>query len=144
MQCPACGSSTIATNNGTRTIQAPFGSVQTFTQNIKECLTCLSQGFEDDDAIDDAFDRSIKDSVPIMLDRLSMWKDPYIERVLGLPFETLKYWRSGKLLSSAGIALLRILATYPWILGVADEEFDAEAAREALALAAKNDKDCES
>ena len=47
-----------------------------------------------------------------------------IERALELPQRTISRWKANKELSSIGIALLRIIRTYPWILEVAEKKFD--------------------
>ena len=55
----------------------------------------------------------------------------YIERVLGLPQRTLTRWKK-KGASSSGITLMKFIETYPWMLKVADKNFDQSYARKEL------------
>ena len=56
-----------------------------------------------------------------------------MERVLGLPQRTMMRWKAGTFSDSAA-ALLRILATYPWMIDVADARFDPVYAQERVAI----------
>jgi DNA-binding transcriptional regulator YiaG len=47
----------------------------------------------------------------------------FFERVMELPIRTLTRWKTGDF-SSAALALLRIVKTYPWIIDIADHRFD--------------------
>lgn len=47
----------------------------------------------------------------------------HFERVLGLKFGTVRGWRKTGRVSAVDAALLRIVATYPWMLDVAEENF---------------------
>jgi hypothetical protein len=59
----------------------------------------------------------------------------YLERALSLPARTVTRWRDGEF-SAAPIALLRLVRTYPWLLGVAEGAFDPGiAAKEVVASA---------
>lgn len=46
----------------------------------------------------------------------------YIERALELEFGSLKKWANGKF-RNEDFALISIIASYPWLLEVADEQF---------------------
>jgi hypothetical protein len=59
-----------------------------------------------------------------------------MERVLGLPQRTFSQWRSSHEPAAAGLALLRFIRTYPWLLDVAAEGFSASAAKRSLFSAA--------
>jgi transcriptional regulator with XRE-family HTH domain len=59
----------------------------------------------------------------------------YIERALRLPQRTLARWKTGEF-SAPGIALLRLIRTYPWLLSVADDSFDPALARQTLIVEA--------
>jgi len=61
----------------------------------------------------------------------------YIERALDLPQRTLSQWKKDGI-SASGIALMKTVFTFPWILHAADEDFDATfSAREVIRQAAE-------
>ena len=60
------------------------------------------------------------------------------ERVFELPPRTLTRWKAGDFSSSA-LALLRIAATFPWIIKVAEHKFEHKHAGYALITAAANE-----
>lgn len=47
----------------------------------------------------------------------------HAERVLGLPARTIARWKTGHASASA-TALLRFIVTYPWLLEVAEDQFE--------------------
>jgi hypothetical protein len=64
-----------------------------------------------------------------------------MERALGLPARTLARWKNEQTTSpsAAGVALMRIIRTFPWILEVADVQFDKTKARKVLLQAAMDE-----
>ncbi len=59
----------------------------------------------------------------------------YVERALDLPARTVARWKSGEHSASA-LALLRVVATYPWMLEVAEHRFDLSVADAKVVMAA--------
>jgi sensor c-di-GMP phosphodiesterase-like protein len=74
-------------------------------------------------------------------------KMAYLERALELPARTVNRWKTTDC-SAAPLALLRIIRTYPWILEVADADYDEsvssskllEQAAKVLAIALERNK----
>jgi hypothetical protein len=59
----------------------------------------------------------------------------FVERALRLPTRTVARWKAGEC-SASGIALLRLVRRYPWLLEVAAAGFSEVAARKAVLAAA--------
>lgn len=55
----------------------------------------------------------------------------YLEYALQLPFGTVQRWKDGDV-SSEEMILLKIIEVYPWIVVVADKQFDDKAANAAV------------
>lgn len=139
-QCPACGSEDVETKEDTREIRATFGPAVHVLHMVDTCSTCGEAGdFEatNDARIDLAIEESIRASVPCMLELLARHgvTMAYLERALELPMRTAARWKSGEH-SAAAIALLRIVATFPWVLEVAENGFNPMIADQKLIGAA--------
>ena len=112
-----------------------FISILTFVTLIKlkciDCGTIVEYSKLFDKSYEKAIENSQKNSIENMLENLS--KKGYslsaIERALELPQRTISRWKTTGDLSSVGIALLRIINTYPWILNVAQNKFEPICAR---------------
>ena len=135
-QCPVCGSVEVDTSDDSQEIRVPFGPTVRVSQVVNVCKACGESGDFfgiNDDRIKLALAESVKTSVPLMLEALvsrglSM---AYLERALDLPARTAARWKSGES-SAAVVALLRAIATFPWILGVAESGFDPTVAKTAV------------
>lgn len=129
--CPACGSSdSIEEIMETEEIKEPFVESKKIEVTNYRCLLCGAEGdFAGQskkkytqaltELKNKAVNRIIED---FDNNNISMAS---IERALELPQRTLTKWKNG--LSSptaAGIALLKIIRTYPWILDVAQSNFN--------------------
>lgn len=128
--CPACGSTDIVTSERTRQFSVPFGPLVSVPQTNNVCSVCGEEGDfagANDTRITLARHDSAKESVPKMLATLaaSGITMAYIERALELPVRTVARWKSGDF-SAAPLALLRIIATFPWMLEVAERGFKRE------------------
>jgi len=55
----------------------------------------------------------------------------YLERALELPFGTTERWKEGNI-SSEELSLLKIIVMYPWIIEVADSNFNEKIANAKL------------
>jgi len=142
-QCHACGSEQMDTEMMSLEYTPPFGDAIEYQVPAVTCRAC-GESFEAEGAAEavraamaDA-DRSSAKRIVEYLEkqRLSM---AYIERVLGLAPRTIFRWKSGEM-SAAGLALLRIVRTYPWILRVAGARFDQAVAKKILSAEAFNTK----
>ena len=99
------------------------------------CSTCDSEGDffnENEGKINDNIEilkgKSTKNILDDFIDnKISM---SAIERALSLPQRTLTKWKNGVTNpSAAGLALLKYLRTFPWLLEVAEHNFDYNTAQ---------------
>jgi hypothetical protein len=134
--CPVCDSAHVEHREETESIGVPYGPRCTFMRGVDICHECGESGdFENvnDQRIRDALDEAVKKSVAAMLDHLSQagLSMAYLERALDLPQRTMARWKGGEC-SAAGVALLRVVRTFPWIVRVAEVKFAREAADAAI------------
>lgn len=138
ISCPICGSQNIDTSTIEEGHSLPFGV--NFSINISNnvCKECGAEGdFEkkNDSVFEEAQKKALTESVILILENLSQsgFTNAQIERTLSLPPRTLARWKSGAY-SDAAITLLRIVATYPWIMDVARNEFNKRHAEATLII----------
>ncbi len=137
VQCPSCGSESIAIEEREDTAQAVFGPKVAYKEIVYKCNEC-DFSFTDEDAMPNgyigALEQSRKQSVGLILDSLSRtgYSMAAAERALELPARTLSRWKSGQDLSAAALALLRIINIYPWVIEVADSKYDERYAKVIL------------
>ena len=134
--CPVCGSDALSTSTKKHTLTVIYGNPANYDEVVDTCAVCEESGdFSglNDAAINQIMKAAKKESVTNMLDYLSGHniKMSYMERSLELPARTLARWKSEDC-SAAGLALLRIIRTYPWILEVADDCFSEPTASSRL------------
>lgn len=119
MLCPACGSDAVTARQEPYVVEVPFGTQVPIQIWINTCETCQTEGDfgnVNDDLITPALQETTAASVSIMLTHLNrVFSDPYMERVLQLPFGCMARWREGQFTES-DVALLRILRTHPAVL----------------------------
>lgn len=146
--CPVCGQTGIefVSRKGTDTL--PFGEPFEYDEEISTCLNCKESG--DFSGANDkkylearkmAEAKSIQTMIDVLVNKHG-FSHSYLERALELPFGILNTWRNHSYPKNA-VALLRILATYPWIVAVADESFSKIIAENEILLQAeriKNDR----
>jgi len=137
--CPACGSSDVTESHSTEFRQLTLGPEFEVNFSNFHCNVC---GEEGDFALknDTAVSCAVKEAQKVFIKHTLTEFDAVvplvrIERALELPFRTLNRWKSGDF-SSASIALLRILKTYPWIIDVADHKFSKASSKMNLLQAA--------
>jgi hypothetical protein len=139
-QCVACGSQDITRFEKETMTSLTLGSEFSFKEIFYVCNSCKEEGdfFEETDknyliAQKDAqvaFVKKVLDSMSKSDITMAMF-----ERVFELPLRTLTRWKGGDFSSSA-LALLRILATYPWIIDAAEHGFEKNYSRGVLISAA--------
>lgn len=133
--CPVCGSEEIIEKKKTISINEPFigqDNIEVF-ENI--CYSCKSIGdfFNQnesllEDKIKELKQKSVKRILEYFIEKkISMSS---IERALEMPQRTLVKWKNNKSkTSSAGIALIRFIRLFPWLLEVAENKYDFEMAQ---------------
>jgi len=140
--CPICGSSDIESIPTTVKDTLPFGEEFQFKKIINKCKACGEEGeFTEENEIEylEAIKIAEKISLEHVLTRFSNLgiSMAYLERALNLPLRTLSRWKTQGT-SASGMALMRVIRTYPWILKVADEDFDERfAANEVIIQSGK-------
>lgn len=139
-KCPICDAAAVSVREEQVVVQAPFGPRVTCVQRLWTCRACGEDSAPDDLAAHArAEGESERGSVRQMLADLAARgvTSTYIERALSLPFGTLARLVEGAAAADpVGLALLRLVRTYPWLLAVADEHFDEDTAARLLSEAA--------
>lgn len=134
--CPACGSDSISTTEIHNRIHIAYGDDEEYIEIVDHCVSCGEEGDfsgENDTEINKALNIARRHSVCNMVDFLQSQnvKTAYLERALELPARTVNRWKT-KEPSASGLTLLRIIRTYPWILEVADADYDETFSRSKL------------
>jgi hypothetical protein len=138
--CPVCGSTDLKEKGVTEKIKAPYGPEISFEAIENTCSVCGEEGDffnKSEDLILSALRESTEVSIDTILNSLNGLEisNAYFERALRLPPRTLARWKNKKL-SASSLALLRMVGTYPWLLEVADRDFEPRFAGESLLGAA--------
>jgi hypothetical protein len=136
LTCSVCGSENITVKETIERHQIPYGTDIEIKNIIHVCSDCGSEidVTKDDERINSLM-VSQKASVELMINYLAEnvgYTLANIERAFSLPQRTLSRWKTGQDPSAAGLALLRIIRTFPWITDVADEGFEQGAAKRIL------------
>lgn len=139
LTCPSCGSTDVNVTTSQRSVAAPLGPSVSFEVETDTCATCGEVGDftkRNDELIRTAENKSAVTSIESMLGTLSHHgcSMAYMERSLSLPTRTLARWKAGEGISAAGVTLLRLVATYPWLLEVADARFAPRFAASKLVI----------
>jgi len=135
-RCPVCGSEEVLEKKETITITEPFAGKDNIEIIKNKCLACESEGdFFDqneniiEDTIKNLKQKCVENILQYFIDsKVSMSS---IERALEIPQRTLAKWKNkGSKTSSAGIALLRFIRLFPWLLEVAENKYDYQKAED--------------
>lgn len=133
-RCPVCGSEEILEKKEAITIVEPFAGKDNIEIIKNKCLACESEGDffdQNENMIEETISNLKQKSVEGILkyfikNKISMSS---IERALEMPQRTLAKWKNkGSKTSSAGIALLRFIRLFPWLLEVAENKYDYQKA----------------
>lgn len=140
IQCPACGSHDVETSEHTQSYSAPFGGTRSYRIHLNTCQTCGESGDfaeSNEEVVKVAIEEADRDSVEKVLGWLSQSgiSAAYIERALSLPARTVARWKAGGS-SASGLALLRLVRAFPWLLDVAAERFAEPVCKRAVIAAA--------
>ena len=133
-RCPVCGSEEVLEKKETITITEPFAGEDNIEIIENKCTVCESKGdFFDqneniiEETIKNLKQKCVEDILKHFIDnKVSMSS---IERALEIPQRTLAKWKNKRSkTSSAGIALLRFIRLFPWLLEVAENKYDYQKA----------------
>ena len=135
-KCPWCGSEEVDTKVEKEQVSAAYGPSIEVESTVNACRTCGEEGDfwnANEAALVKAKEDSTKASIPHMLDMLGehQCSMAYIERSLALPARTLGHWKANGT-TAGSVSLLRLVATFPWLLEIADHQFDASYVRGVL------------
>lgn len=129
-RCPECGSSVVIEKKKNISVTEPFAGRDNIEILENVCSLCGSRGdfFDQNESLIDKTVKNLKQkSVENILDyfidnKMSMSS---IERALEIPQRTFTKWKNKTIrTSSAGIALLRFIRLFPWLLEVAENKYD--------------------
>lgn len=136
--CPACGSENIYETKITINIKEPFAGEINFEIIENVCKTCDSKGdfFNQNDEIieqkiKELKQRSVENILKYFIENKRSLTS--IERALEIPFRTLAKWKNKiTKTSAAGIALLRFIRLFPWLIDVAENKYDPKKAENIM------------
>jgi transposase-like protein len=129
-KCPICGSEKLQRQLSTDHVKGDFDKEAGYQKISYKCADCKSEGdfFDENSAsIETALDELKKTYVANILDHFAKNKISFssIERVLNLPQRTLTKWKNNASQpTAAGVALLKFLHLFPWLLDVAEHNFN--------------------
>ncbi|MDD4302892.1 MAG: hypothetical protein PHS03_10470 [Sphaerochaeta sp.] len=136
-KCSYCGSEDVDIREDQVEVSEPFADVNTVTVKMVVCNTCgFAEDHESNDCVlQDALAVCKQSSMVHTLTYLNAqgYTNASMERSLGLPARTLARWKNEDIVpSAAALALMRFIRTFPWLLRVAEKEFDQEKAHEVV------------
>lgn len=128
--CPICGSDKLEYITTKETIRGDMSKELIADGKIVKCIECGSEGdfFDENEvAIEKALAGLNEIYINETLDYFNKNNISFagIERAVGLPQRTLTKWKNGiSTPTAAGIALLKYLRIFPWLIDVAEHKFD--------------------
>jgi hypothetical protein len=142
--CPVCGGSSISRIQREEIVRESFGGQKTILLNEYTCESCGSTGDffnENETSIQNSLSVLKNDAIVNILEYFSQQKISLssMERALELPQRTLTKWKNkASKPSSTGVALLKFLRVFPWLLDVAENKYDYTSAQKIhMAIAFK-------
>jgi len=129
-RCPACGSIDIIDEKKNILIKEPFGGQDNIEIHENICSICGSRGDffnQNETLIDETIKKLKQRSIESILNDFidSKMSMSSIERALEIPQRTLTKWKNRtNAPSSAGVALMRFIKLFPWLLEVAENKYD--------------------
>jgi len=145
--CPICGSKDIERKITVRVFEDAFGSSGPFEEVNYFCHSCEAEGdfFDENEPTQlTAISNLQSSSVKSILEKLASTGLSFssIERVLELPQRTLSKWKHNHPPSATGVALLKYIKTFPWLLDVAGANFDYNVSQKIMISHAVNSLLC--
>ena len=128
--CPLCGSSHITKSNYQEMVRENLGGSSLIDKVSYHCEDCEFEGdiFNENEPIIEKTVQSLKNDLVIsILNDFSSNKTSFssMERALGLPQRTLTKWKNGASSpTAAGVTLLKFIKLFPWLLEVAENDFE--------------------
>jgi len=143
VQCPACGSYEVSRHEKNVFGQLTLGTDFPFKEVYYICDSCKEEGDFVGETDKNCLTAEKKAQTSLVKKILENMNDVGItmamfERVFELPTRTLTRWKNGDF-SASSLALLRIIATYPWMIGVAEHKFEQTYASLILVKAAADE-----
>jgi transposase-like protein len=144
IECPICGSNNLQKNLLNEFIKGDLGKEAAFDNVNYKCMECGTEGDFFDESSGSrihALEKLKKEYVSSTLDYFIDNKISFssIERVLDLPQRTLTKWKNNVAQpTSAGIALLKFIRLFPWLLEVAENKYDYNTAQKIFIQTAVN------
>ena len=129
-RCPACGSIDIIDEKKNILIKEPFGGQDNIEIHENICSICGSRvDFfnQNESLIDETIKKLKQKSIESILNDFvdSKMSMSSIERALEIPQRTLTKWKNRtNAPSSTGVALMRFIKLFPWLLEVAENKYD--------------------
>ena len=127
MVCEICGSENVDIVKKSIALPVPFGADAAYEKVISVCKNCG----EEIDVTDEreriaAIAKAEKSSLESIIEFVVKqgFSLANIERALDLPQRTISRWKSGSEPSAAGLTLLRFIRIYPWLLEVAENNYN--------------------
>ena len=142
--CPSCGSDKIEQVVQKETINGDFGKNLSVDVPHDKCMECDFEGNiigENDEVIEKALSSLNEAYIDEALNSFEDKKISFagIERAIGLPQRTLTKWKNrNSSPTAAGIALLKYLRIFPWLIEVAESKFDINIAQKIFVGTAVN------
>jgi len=140
--CPGCGGARLDKKTEKKEIKDSFGGSAFIDAVEYSCRECGSRGdlFRENAAlIEGAIAEIQKKAAANILNEFASrgFNQASMERVLELPQRTLSKWKSGSVApSAAGTVLLKFLRTFPWLLKVAECDFEKNRAQQIFLMTA--------
>jgi transposase-like protein len=131
-ECPVCGSTNLKKMTSKEILKGDLDKEIVYNKVSYICGSCHSEGDffdENSDSINNALNTLKKEYVTSALDYFLEKKISFssVERVLNLPQRTLTKWKNNvSQPTAAGIALLKFIQLYPWLLEVAEHNYDSD------------------
>jgi hypothetical protein len=142
--CPICGSDKLENISTKETIRGDMGKEFSIDRKYVKCMECGSEGDffdENEGTAEKALSKLNEVYVNEVLDFFNDKNISFagIERAVGLPQRTLTKWKNGiSTPTAAGIALLKYLRTFPWLIDVAEYKFDYDISQKIFMKVAFN------
>ncbi|KJR97181.1 MAG: hypothetical protein VR65_24845 [Desulfobulbaceae bacterium BRH_c16a] len=132
--CPVCGSTDISFSEHYEILSESYGGSKEILLFENFCNTCETPGdFEEknDGIIQSTVDElKARAVVNILNDFIENgFNLSSMERVLELPQRTLAKWKNTGKPSAAGVSLLKLIRCFPWLLEVAEQNFEFQSAQ---------------
>ncbi len=136
--CPICGIGELIRKEEKEVVNDLFAGEYTITRVYYICPVCGEEGDffnENENAVSEIEKNLKKTSIKNIIDHLEKMGHRLagIERSLELPQRTLSKWKNEHIeASAAGVSLLKYIYIYPWLLELADKNFDPQEAQMLL------------